>query len=529
MRYFLTILILGALLISITGGRGYVVQSHIKKVSYGGSGSSIVIQPYDELNVDPRGRDYELEALGYSDGIYWPGSSYGPAFFGKTDMTGVDTIFIKSANWRHLSFYGIKGTSGHHIKILVQGDAIVTFTWGLTFTDCEYLDIEGIPLGVTAPNRYPTAAEADSFRIQIHCPNTDRAIGLEIIGRTKYITISGVKGKTLFYGAQIKTDPFCDTRYDNGAWIIDHISLTHFWFEDVSADVIYDGNSSNMLKGDDPTNGRDITCSGTTYADSAHLPMKSGNGTIAYGVIMRAGRQAVVCGGQWWGITLIHDLYIRHTGYELNQGQGEGIGLGGMCRNVFIYNCDIKFTFLYGIADFGNSTNYIFNNRIDSTGYLDASQAFDIPDPYSYFLRAGTDLDSLCSTYFISGYVLSHSGNIVENNNAGGVYNISSTTKVYYPTTETKTTQFINNRLGANSRNVAGIIAFENFGPAENWTRATLLCSNTLLDGATAATIQKFTYNPGSGAQDWPETTTDCPDFHRKTIPAGSTIQRYHH
>jgi hypothetical protein len=461
--------------------------------------TSITVSPFGGA-----GSDGVLEQQGYSTGIYWPGGgAYNPAWYPKTDMTGVDTVFINpTTSWGRLEIFGLKGTSSSRKTVMMRGDSIVQFEKGIRIFDCEYVDFVFTPLGASLPSRYPTAAEADSFRFQAGSSDPAvRHIAFEILGRCKSINVSGLKGETVWYGLTCKTDPQCDTLYNMPNWVMDSITLKHFWFEDVLQDVIYWGNSSNMLRADDPVNGRYILCDTLnnggdldTCQSPNYLPMRLGNTEIAYGVIMRAGRQGIVAGGLWSGSHRIHHLYFRHLGYELNQGQGEAIGSGGNNQNVYIYNNDIKWTFLYGIADFGNYT-YIEGNTIDSTGYIDRNYAINVTE--AYFLRPNTDMDSLVAA---NPTQFTRTGTVLNNIYLGGIYGLSSTTKVYYPVTSTKRSVIRGNRFGASTRGDGYDIAFEDYGDPTLWLTNNIACGNTKLNGSTPATITRFTYS----AQSWP-------------------------
>jgi hypothetical protein len=125
-----------------------------------GTGGSLLVSPSGGA-----GTDGVLEALGYSTGIHIPdplrdgfGSNYNPAWYPKTNMSGITTIVIKDILWGKLELFGIKGTAAQPIHIVTENDAIVTFTKGLYLNDCEYVTVNGIPSGTIPPKRYPTLA-----------------------------------------------------------------------------------------------------------------------------------------------------------------------------------------------------------------------------------------------------------------------------------------------------------------------------------------------------------------------------------
>jgi hypothetical protein len=439
------------------------------------------------LRWNPIGGDPE-------NGFVAAGSNYQNDWYTpKRTINPGDIIVVKDIAWGKLEFFGIKGTPTRPIWIVPENDAIIIHK-GIQLTDCEYVFVDGIPEGVTPTLDMPTEAEANAYRFQCQGTVAARPIAIEVYGRCRNITVQGIKGTTVSYGASWKTDPMCDIRYNNGGWNMSNLSLKHFWFEDVSQDGVYWNNSSHMFKTDDPSNGRDIYCfDGVEYdyfnASENHLPMKFDNTELAYGVVTRCGRQGVVAGGLWYGTHSIHHLKLHHLGYELSQSQGEGIGSGGMNRYLRIHDCDIKYTFLYGIADFGNLT-WIYNNTIDYTGFLDKAYSFDVLEVY--FLQPDTDLSALDS----SRADIERVGvtDVIKNIDAGGVAGIAATTKIYYPTTETKTSYIYNNRFGINSRTDSADIQFQDYGPAANWTVNSVVANNTKLDNVTLAVIVRFNY-----------------------------------
>jgi hypothetical protein len=520
------------------GRTGFVTGSGIpsgggESEQPGPSGSEILVSQFGG-----DGTSGVLEALGYSSGTHIPeilrwvpngggfdawGSNYNTGWYTKTDMTGVGTVKVKAGNWTKLELFGIKGTPEHPIWIVPESGSFVYFTQGIRINDCENIVITGLSGSVTTgPTRPPTLAEADEFRFQFGNPSDPDSIdaAIQVYGRCKNIKIFGVKGDTVWYGGQFKTDPTQDTNYNYGGWNMENLVLKYFYFTKVVQDCLYWGNSSNMLKTQDSLNGRDIYIdAGATYIDDDpdYLPMRLQDTEVAYGYIERTGRQALVIGGCYFGNHYFHDIKIRYTGYETSQSQGEAIGCGGVNKGIHIYNIDSKYTFLNAVADFANEA-WIHDCVFDEVGFLPFNQRWNVPPSYE-----GGFLDSSDST--LAGFVSQYSrtdiivdpsdSSLLKNIDSGGTPSIASTTKIYYPDTDTKVSYIYNNLFGRNSRNLGdGVhIQFQQYGPEDKWTRESVIANNFLLDGVTPISILQYTYNPGSGNQNWPEYSTDPDDI----------------
>ncbi len=223
--------------------------------------------------------------------------------------------------------------------------------------------------------------------------------------------------------------------------------------------------------------------------------MRLSNFNIHHNRILVANRTGIMLSGAETGVNYIHNNHISDMGYEFNQHQGAGISLGGMTRNTHVYNNRIRNTFLYGIFDLATGLNFIYNNYVDSSGYVNLRLNLDHP-----FMNA----DSLSKVLR-----LAHAGNFLKNTHQGGINNIQSTTKNTRPRTR-KTVVIRNNLLGANSSSNASVgnISFSNWGPAEDWGSKNIVCGNTRLDGRTPASVQQYHFN--SRNPKWPVYQEDC-------------------
>jgi hypothetical protein len=476
------------------------------------TGSTILVSPLSA------GGNFFLEDTEYASGIHIPpslrdgwGSNYGTGWYTKTAVSPGDLILVDNVAWGRLELFGIKGTAANPIWIRPKDDSVITFTEGIRLNDCEHVYVDGMPAStgwIGGPRRVPTESESLDYRFRMAGTNPNvRYIGMTIYGRCQSVHVRGVRMTGTWYGLQAKTDPMCYTEYNFPAWNLKDITFKHFWIEDCTQDAIYWGNSSHVLKSDDPVAGRDITCD-TVYIDDDpnYLPMKMEDTEVAYGYIARAGRQGIVSGGCWFGKHKIHDIKFRHLGYELNNGQGECIGDGGMNRKMNIWNIDADYTWIENFASFGNET-WVHDCVFNHAGQLDANYA--IETDLAGFLTPTTDLAALDA----SRSDLEVSGDIVKNISSGGMYNIAMSTKTYYPTDSTKVVYLYNIQLGENTRPgpVEGTIRFDDYGPAGmqgNWLTTNVVANCTRISDGGAATITRFTYL----GSPWPEYTTDIND-----------------
>jgi hypothetical protein len=284
------------------------------------------------------------------------------------------------------------------------------------------------------------------------------------------------------YGVQAKQDPTCDSMYNFPNWVMNDIHIHHSYFKNILQDVLYLGNT-------DPLGTRKTPCTnGVTY----YKPIRLSNFNIHHNRILLANRTGIQLGGAETGRNEIHHNYVSDCGYEFNQEQGTGISIGGMSRNVHVYDNIIKRTFLFGIFDLGADSSFVYNNFVDSSGYLD----IDLYNPEM-------SVDSLAAklgTIAVGQYLL--------NKYQNGITNIQSTTKETNPR-YSKTVFYLNNILGVNTskEDDKGIISFSEWGPAADWSQNSVVCGNTRLDGE-AVTVETFRHK----SKKWPRFSENCED-----------------
>lgn len=448
-------------------------------------GKRIVITP---PNGD--GSGLSLQVNGYDKRkIYYPEPGYHPGWnFPKIKVEAGDTIVLSSKHhWSFLDLFGVEGVPGCPV-VITADEGIVRIDRGIRLADAKYVKITGRPRGDTLQS-YPNGSE--DFRIQIRGEDIigDKkglghgGVGIDILGRSAHVEVDMIRVERKAYGVMAKQDPTCDSMYNYPNWIMDDVHIHHCYFENILQDVLYLGNT-------DPLGTRQITCNNSIVN---YKPVRLSNFHVHHNRILIANRTGIQLGGAETGVSKIHDNYISDCGYEFNQQQGTGISIGGMSRNVHVYNNIIKKTFLYGIFDLGTDSSFVYNNHVDSSGFLDMRL-------YPHSLN----LDSLAAAM----RAIEVQGHLVLNRYMNGITNIQSTTKETFPH-YTKTVFYMNNVLGVNTSKAdsKGIISFAEWGPPGDWTENSVVCNNMRTDGKPA-TIETFRYK----GDDWPVYSDDCAD-----------------
>jgi hypothetical protein len=214
---------------------------------------------------------------------------------------------------------------------------------------------------------------------------------------------------------------------------MDNIRMHDCKFVNIGQSAIYAGNTA-------PTGSRTVYCNGQA---TNPIPMRLSNILLYNNIIDSTMRSAIQLGGADSGYNAIYNNIISRTGYERNQQQGTGISIGGMTRNCHVYNNDIRSTFLYGIFCVGVGDNYIENNRIDSSGYLDGV----------------VNIQSMANGIFVD-------------------------TRQTVPFDSSRV-HILNNRIGLSASQHFHDIFFNS--TVQSWATGNRICGNTKLDGTTPA------------------------------------------
>jgi len=404
-----------------------------------------------------------------------PGGDHGkqisgdPASWWYQPVNAGDTIVLQSQHsWTYLRMENYSGTSACPIVVINQGGQV----WmrdGIDATNCSHLKITGSG----SANNY--------YGFKVYNPVFDGySVAIGFSGRAKNFEVERVDVLHKGYGVWAKQDPQCDPAYNYPNYVMDSVEIHHCRFRRIWQDCIYAGNT-------DPLGERIVMCNGV---ETHPIPMRMSNVNIHHLIIDSCGRTGIQLSGADAGINSIHHNIVTNCGYEYNQWQGTGISIGGMTRNCYVYNNTVKNTFLYGIFDLGADSSFVFNNIVDSSGYLKIDPSVNISA-----LAASTNTTALPGGWLKN--TMSMPGNI------------QTTTRNSIPH-YTKTVFYKNNRVGKNASTFApeGLIAFGWWGPAEDWTTHNQVCSNTRLDGTTPAKIDPFWYTTLN--QYWPVYDSTC-------------------
>lgn len=320
----------------------------------------------------------------WSDGgRYYSGKAGNPNYFAYNPG---DTLVLRAFNntWSYFSIEDFHGTPSCPVVIINEGGE-VKMTKGLDVKHSTNIKITG------------TGSSSVFYGFNVDNPLPDfNGVAIAITGRCKNIEVENVSVYRKTYGSWIKEDGSCLDSLNYPNWWMDNIRMHDCKFVNIGQSAIYAGNTA-------PTGTRPVDCNGnTTYP----IPMRLSNIQLYNNIIDSTMRSGIQLGGADSGYNAIYNNIISRCGYELNQQQGTGISIGGMTKNCHVYNNTIKNTFLYGIMCLGAGTNYIENNIIDSSGYLDG-----IPNTPS--MANGIFVDTRQTVPFDSAKV------IIQNNKIG--------------------------------------------------------------------------------------------------------------
>jgi predicted esterase len=381
---------------------------------------TILVQPAPAITNCNGTRIYMVP--GNDGGKYITGD---PSVSWRTPVNPGDTLVLRSQYaWNYFAMENYSGSAACPIVVINEGGQ-VWLTAGIETKSCRYIK-------VTGSGHAPTY-----YGFKVYKPGDDgNGVALSIIGKSKGIEIDRVDVYKKTYGVWAKQDPLCDVSFNYPNFTMDSIEIHHSRFRNIGQDCIYAGNT-------DPLGQRDTWCDG---AVQHFIPMRLSNINIHHLIIDSCNRTGIQLSGADGGYNQIHNNLITRCGYEYNQQQGTGISIGGMTRNCHVYNNTIRNTFLYGILSFGVGTNYIENNIVDSTGWLDGVM-----------------------------------------NTGSNPCNILASPKQTIPFDSTRII-LRNNKLGLNATNDGTNLALVVWGP-QTWARNNVVCGNTKLNDTAAARV----------------------------------------
>jgi hypothetical protein len=374
-----------------------------------------------------------------------------------------------------VDMYGYRGTNGNRITI-TYGDSVAWIKRGLRGYDLSDILIIGADEDRTSADS--TGSREYPLRFGYI---GERDAGLDLLGRMKNITIKNIRFDDGHYAVRLKTDVpedefhgFCDSSYTHipgrpNNHIIDSILIEGCYSRNQMGDPLYIGNTNPFSL----VSGVPTTYTMCPSGEGTFTPMRMGNVVIRYNAIVISGRTPIQLSGAEFGVNKIYNNYIANCGDELNQSQGFGIAIGGATKNCYVYHNRIKKTFQYGIFDIGAGTNYLFNNELDSIGYIDRyieSGAFNLQFPFRD--RDSTIVAETSNFEIVGGdKVKNISGNLM----------VSILSKPGSVTGYVKNVHIYNNSIGLTTGIMTdGSIAFrQDDGLNANWGTNNFICNNT--------------------------------------------------
>jgi hypothetical protein len=393
----------------------------------------------------------------------YPGGA-GSGFFASDYAHPGDTIVLRSSdNTRtYFALDYLRGTAQQPIVIINEGGQ-VRLSLGFDLKNCHYVKLTG---------------SGDAGTYYGFYVSNPAGVPVGISARSENVEIERVDVFNSLYGAWAKQDPSAVDSLNYPNWIMDGIHIHHCRFKKIGQDCIYAGNTTAI--------------NGQVIGGVTKYPMRLSNVNIHNLIIDSANRTGIQVGECMGGS--IHDCNISSMGYEYDQSQGTGISIGGHSYDIHVYNDTVSKTFLYGIMNFGKGRNYIENNVVDSSGilYIDPSNNID-----SLAKRLDTLIHATNGVWNTGFYHIRYSGRFLYNNYSQpcNIDMSPSYDLLMYPTLDSSTVVIRGNKLGqsvvvdgswniingnANKINVQdqsrNPIGYGNY-----------ICSNTLMDGTTAA------------------------------------------
>ncbi len=409
---------------------------------------------------------------------------------GRTCADGIKHVFTGGGS---LSFDG----DGQFLP----GDTIAIaagYSWGTVYLG-HYSGVQGCPITIVNQGGLVQLAgltlKNDHYIRVVGSGSTDKPYGfyfegingvaMEVGENSSDIEITAADVYFCTYGAWVKQDPSCDFANNYPAYEIANVWIHHCRFRRIGQDCIYAGNTT--------PNGRGPLTCGDFYG--LVFPVRLRNFQINDCLIdscVRTGLQISECrGGRAYNNT------ITRCGYQHDQAQGAGIVLGGHTYGYQVDHNTIKYTFLEGLVNLGKGSNRFSYNTVDSSGFLPEDDTVNVPA-----LAARLDADIKAHQSGVWDSLNNHlrwSGQILYNTFAQPASFKMRPDHDYLQDPELDSSISIvdHNRFGASmvvdtahqyiggNANKIGIFDL-GYNPLG---KGSIICSNTLMDGTTAAAM----------------------------------------
>ncbi len=271
-------------------------------------------------------------------GVYINGNSF--------SYNAGDTIVLR-ASQNPFSYFALdfftKGTDSCPVAVINEG-GIVQLTTGFSFTGCKHLKITG-------------TGSIDKYGFKIS--QDGMGVGISVQGRSSNIEIDHLEIYNKHYGVWVKHEADCAYSLQFPNWVLHDISIHDNYIHNMQQEGMYLGST-------DPNGQRTITCDGKTISPK---PMRLGNMHIYNNIIDSTWRGGIQLCDADSGYNEINNNTVTNCGFEYNTFQGNGIVLGGY-SHADIHDNYIRTTYTAGIFSLGAGLIKIYNNDVDSSGYL---------------------------------------------------------------------------------------------------------------------------------------------------------------
>ena len=273
------------------------------------------------------------------NGIYINGNSFA--------YNAGDTIVLKASQNPFDYFildYFTKGTSDCPLVIINEGGR-VNLSTGFTVNGCRHVKVTG----TGAANKYGFFISQDQ----------GYGVGISVQGRSSNIEIDHLEVFHKHYGVWVKHEADCADSLQFPDWVLHNISIHDNYIHNMSQEGMYLGST-------DPNGSRTVNCNGKIISPK---PMRLGNMHIYNNIVDSTSRGGIQLSGADSGYNEINNNTVTNSGFEFNSQQGNAIVIGGY-THADIHDNYVRTTFGAGIFALGAGLIRIYNNDVDSSGYL---------------------------------------------------------------------------------------------------------------------------------------------------------------
>ena len=262
------------------------------------------------------------------------------------DYNAGDTLVLKALENPYDYFelvYFTKGTDSCPVVIINEGGR-VKLSRGFSFTGCRHIKVTG-------------TGTADKYGFEIS--QDGNGVGVSAQGRSSNIEIDHLEIHDKNYGVWVKHEADCEDSLQFPNWVLHNISIHDNYIHHMLQEGMYLGST-------DPNGLRTINCNGKNIAPK---PMRLGNMHIYNNIIDSTWRGGIQLCDADSGYNEINNNTITNSGFEFNSQQGNGIVIGGY-THADIHDNYVRTTFGAGIFSLGAGLIRIYNNEVDSSGFL---------------------------------------------------------------------------------------------------------------------------------------------------------------